>query len=233
MADARRVVLQSIRDNLAASASHEPARRARLPVVEDVSVLTVEPDSAPVDSVARFKERLAAVGGGCIQAAGETEAAEALARILGDADAKRVVASNERVVASNAPLVARVMERAGRGGAATIDGLPREALFSLDAGVTTAQWGIAESGTLVLESAVEQHRLLSLVPPIHIALLPVEHVCDSLGTVLSRIGPAPDSAAMRSHAITLITGPSRSADIELTLTIGVHGPKALFVILVG
>ena len=134
---------------------------------------------------------------------------------------------------SDAPLVARVVEAIR--GAHTVAGvhrLSREDLFACDAGITTAQWAIAETGTLVLESAREKSRLLSLVPIIHVALLPAGRICDSLGEALERLrqGGGGDRSP-DSHAITLITGPSRTSDIELTLTIGVHGPQAVHVIL--
>jgi L-lactate dehydrogenase complex protein LldG len=105
-----------------------------------------------------------------------------------------------------------------------LEHLSRDELFACDAGVTTAQWGIAETGTLVLESARERSRLISLVPPIHVALLSTRCICDSLGDALARV-------SITSHAITFITGPSRTSDIELTLVVGVHGPQTVHVLL--
>ena len=90
--------------------------------------------------------------------------------------------------------------------------------------MTTAQWGIAETGTLVLESARERSRLASLVPPMHVALLSTSRICPSLAGALARVDVA-------SHAITLITGPSRTSDIELTLVVGVHGPQVVHILL--
>ena len=85
--------------------------------------------------------------------------------------------------------------------------------------------GIAETGTLVLESARERSRLLSLVPPIHVAVLSTRCICESLGDALARVRQG------ASHAITFITGPSRTSDIELTLVVGVHGPQTVHVLL--
>ena len=70
-------------------------------------------------------------------------------------------------------------------------------------------------------------RLVSLVPPLHIALLPTERLLGTMADSLAAVhtnGPAP--------TITFITGPSRTADIELTLVVGVHGPRELHVVLV-
>jgi len=203
---ARDQILQSIRENLAASApdamTHAPSDHAaperRVPIPE------------PVDVVERFTTQLDAVGAQWTLVRGEVEAARALRRILSDAGARRVAGSD-------APLVARLLpERLTR--------LTRDELFTCDAGVTTAQWGIAETGTLVLESAGERSRLASLVPPMHVALLSTSRICASLADALDRVDVA-------SHAITLITGPSRTSDIELTLVVGVHGPQVVHILL--
>jgi L-lactate dehydrogenase complex protein LldG len=101
-------------------------------------------------------------------------------------------------------------------------------IFGFDVGITTAQAAIAETGTLVLESAAERHRLVSLVPPVHIAIIAASRIAASLGEALALLREGKDL----SPAVTFITGPSRTADIELTLTIGVHGPQELYVIVV-
>jgi L-lactate utilization protein LutC len=168
---------------------------------------------------ARFTERLVAVGAQCTVVSGEAEAAGALAGILSGAGARRVVGSD-------APLVQRLLRPLrDRCEISALERLSRADLFACDVGVTTAQWGIAETGTLVLESARERSRLLSLVPPIHVALLSSRCICESLGEALTRVRQA------GSHAITFITGPSRTSDIELTLVVGVHGPQTVHVLL--
>jgi L-lactate dehydrogenase complex protein LldG len=104
-------------------------------------------------------------------------------------------------------------------------------LFDCDLGVTGAQWAVAETGTLVLESDAERHRLASLVPAAHVALVEARRVRQTLGEVLREIdGRGPEGL---SRAITFITGPSRTSDIELTLAIGVHGPAELYVVIIG
>ena len=104
---------------------------------------------------------------------------------------------------------------------------PRSDLFKSDVGVTSAQAGIAETGTLVLDSSVDRNRLVSLVPPVHIAILDASRIYTTLGETLAAL----QSGEELSPAITFITGPSRTADIELTLAIGVHGPQELYVII--
>jgi L-lactate dehydrogenase complex protein LldG len=224
---ARRQILSAIRENLDKGA--EGRGTAREGALETVPRPAAPSSALPRPAlVARFTEQLAAVGAQFTVAHGEAEAARGLARILTDAGVRQVVGSD-------APLVQRLLGAGGGDGFVVqrIDGLSRDELFQCDAGVTTAQWGIAETGTLVLESARERNRLLSLVPPIHVALLSTSCICDSLGEALAwvRSTEGDPAARLASHAITLITGPSRSADIELTLVIGVHGPQAVHVLL--
>ena len=198
---ARDQILRSIREHLAASPPPAPVP----PVPRPPS--SVEDGPNLVD---RFTSQLESVGAQWTLVRGEAEAARAVRRVLSDVGAKRVAGSD-------APLVARLLPE-------RLVDLSRDELFSCDAGVTTAQWGIAETGTLVLESARERSRLASLVPPVHVAILSTRCICPSLGDALVRVDPA-------SHAITLITGPSRTSDIELTLVVGVHGPQTVHVLL--
>src|SRR5439155_26952553 len=103
-------------------------------------------------------------------------------------------------------------------------------LFNYDVGITTAQAAIAETGTLVLEAETERHRLVSLLPPVHIAIVYSRDIVLTIGDALSQLRG--NERKQMSRAITFITGPSRTADIELTLTVGVHGPKQLHVIVI-
>lgn len=97
-------------------------------------------------------------------------------------------------------------------------------------GITTAFCAIAETGTVVVCSGAAGGRIESLLPPVHIALLRVSRLVPGLPEAIELLEGSGQLA--RSSAVTFITGPSRTADIELTLTIGVHGPKQLFIILV-
>ena len=214
--DARREILSAIRENLARGSS--PPVPLSVPETGDV-LSSPSPEGREGQGVRTFTERLAAVGAQCSVVRGEAEAAGALAGILSGAGARRVVGSD-------APLVQRLLRPLrDRFEMAALDRLSRDDLFACDVGVTTAQWGIAETGTLVLESARERSRLLSLVPPIHVAVLSTRCICESLGDALDRVRQA------ASHAITFITGPSRTSDIELTLVVGVHGPQTVHVLL--
>src|SRR5436853_1298299 len=103
----------------------------------------------------------------------------------------------------------------------------KRTLINIDAGVTTADYAIADTGTLVLVSGSEQHRLISLMPPLHICLLKQDSILPNLAELIYRVNDGPYSKTRPPLVMTFITGPSRTADIELTLTIGVHGPREL------
>ncbi len=94
-----------------------------------------------------------------------------------------------------------------------------------DAGVTGVDAALAETGTIVVNSGPGKSRLVPLLPPVHIALAPTSRLTADLFTwTAGRSGGMPAS-------LTLISGPSKTADIEQTMAIGVHGPKRLIVIL--
>ena len=86
--------------------------------------------------------------------------------------------------------------------------------------------GIAETGSIVVTSANNRAVQVSLLPARHVAILSTSNIFETLDDFFNGIGDTIPSN------ITFITGPSRTADIELTLTIGVHGPEKLFIILV-
>ena len=106
----------------------------------------------------------------------------------------------------------------------------RRALAELDpvqVGLTGAMAGLADTGSIVLASGAGRGRLVSLLPPVHIALLSRRRLYPSLPSFLEA---HPGSVTQGSNLV-IITGPSRTADIEMTLTHGVHGPREVHVIL--
>ena len=90
-----------------------------------------------------------------------------------------------------------------------------------DLGITEADYLLPETGTLVLRSSAEKSRAVSLLPRIHLAIVRPEMLRADMHQVFAE--------AKEHHYLVFITGPSRTADIELTVTLGVHGPKNLYV----
>lgn len=168
--------------------------------------------------LATFTSMLTRVGGTVDVVADLAAARARLAALLAEADAQTVACSDAPELRDLLPAAVRTLPHDA----------PRDALLAADCGLTSAQFGIAETGTLVLCSGDERHRLASLLPARHICLLPRSRLCGTLAEVLAAVhrdGPP------RSRTITFVTGPSRTADIELTLVVGVHGPKFLHVLL--
>ena len=91
----------------------------------------------------------------------------------------------------------------------------------VDLGITEVDYAIAETGTLCLLSSELRPRAVSLLPRVHLAILSKEVLRPSLLDVFKE--------AQHQPYMVFITGPSRTADIELIVTLGVHGPKKLYV----
>lgn len=98
-------------------------------------------------------------------------------------------------------------------------------MASCDLGITEADYLLPETGTLVLRSSTERPRATSLLPRIHLSIVRPEMLRPDLHQIFAE--------AKNSHYLVFITGPSRTADIELTVTLGVHGPKSLHVWMLG
>ena len=101
----------------------------------------------------------------------------------------------------------------------------REAMAAVEVGITTADYALADTGSLVI---FRESRLLSLLPPCHIAVIESSRIVPSLDDVF-RLHPLPGD---ESSAMVVITGPSRTADIEMRLVRGVHGPGEIHVIVI-
>jgi L-lactate dehydrogenase complex protein LldG len=138
--------------------------------------------------------------------------------------------AGKTAVASNAPFLADC-------GIATLPGVRsgitdreelRELCATVDVGITSADYALADTGTLVLLSSPREARMISLLPPAHIAVVPRARILTGLDELFALLpNPAESTSSM-----VLITGPSRTADIEQILVRGVHGPGVLSVVVV-
>ena len=93
-------------------------------------------------------------------------------------------------------------------------------------GISQMDWALTDTGSLVQDQSAVEQRLVSSLTGIHIALVPSGNILDGKAPLFARINPH------TSRYIAFITGPSRTADIERVLTIGVHGPDRLIIIFV-
>ncbi len=103
------------------------------------------------------------------------------------------------------------------------------AVRTIEVGIGGADYALADTGTLVIFSARSSGRWISLAPDIHIVLLPVDRILSSLDEIFDRLTLAGNLSTLGS-AVIFITGASRTADIELKLVMGAHGPKELHVV---
>jgi L-lactate dehydrogenase complex protein LldG len=95
-----------------------------------------------------------------------------------------------------------------------------------DAEVSEASYGLAETGSVVLMSSPDEPRARSLLPPVHVSLLREGRILPGLAELFEALGGELPSA------LAIVTGPSRSADIEQRLVVGVHGPGEVHVVLI-
>ncbi|MEE9257147.1 MAG: LUD domain-containing protein, partial [bacterium] len=215
----------------------EVVRRARraLDMAHGFSHAPAEAPPGPLpeveipDPTARFREELEAVGGYTYSPASVQEVKEIVL------DLARRWPDQPVAVSGSLPLPAAdwLAEE-------NIEVIPppspgedaRKSVARAGLGITDARWAIAETGTLVLFSESRGPRLFSLLPEVHLALVPEGRIVRHLSAMGPRIHDAlSDEGGSPPSCVNLITGASRSADIGLTLVQGVHGPKEVHVII--
>lgn len=113
-----------------------------------------------------------------------------------------------------------------------LDSNNKAELAEADVGITGVDYAISDSGTLVIFSDHYNSRSISLLPPVHIAILEERLILKDIHHLFYILRENHRDITDISSCITFITGPSRTADIELNLTLGVHGPGKLIVFLI-
>ena len=106
-----------------------------------------------------------------------------------------------------------------------------ETLDEAELGISGADYGLADTGTLVLRALSGQDRSASLLPPSHVAILEAERILPGSDDFLVKLQLEMAENGRLDSCLSLITGPSKTADIELNLILGIHGPKDLHVII--
>jgi L-lactate dehydrogenase complex protein LldG len=205
-------ILHKTRTAIGRSAGQPPAPldppRIRIPAMD------------PQTRLRRFTEALENLGGVVHSVESPGEALACVQSLL----------QGKTAVASNAPILAELGITALQGVSTGIseEATLRNLCASAAAGITGADYALADTGTLVLFSSPEEARMISLLPPLHLAVIRRDQILTGLDELLS-LAPLP---ADRSSSLVLITGPSRTADIEQILIRGVHGPGEIHVVVV-
>jgi len=188
----------------------------------------------------RFRREFERVGGDFHRVATVADVPGLVARIARERGGRRVVTWHPTALGVDltSGLAAQGLESLTMPAAGGGDGPERTALrdkiAAAEIGLTGADLAIAETGSLVLVSGGGRPRSTALLPPYHVAVFDREALVESLeqaGVCFEAWHEGPAEPG-RGAAIHVITGPSRTADIELTLTRGVHGPKEVHAIFV-
>ena len=191
-------------------------RKAGDPVPAPPPLRLVVPEMAVAERIASFGERFEALNGKLRVVPTREAAGVAVEEIL----------NGRAALASNAPFLAEcgLKARTGFRDRAEL----KAACAEIPVGITSAPYALAATGTLVMLSSDEEQRLVSLLPPAHIAVIPASRILVNLDELFVSV-PMP---ADLTSALVFITGPSRTADIEQILVRGVHGPGEVHVVIV-
>jgi L-lactate dehydrogenase complex protein LldG len=233
--------LRRIRTEMGRTAGLFPAETAARPERprERLELLRRELSERWPQNLERFRHEFERVGGVLHRVATVAEVPDAVARVAHERSMRRVVAWHADVLGVDVagPLAARGLETSAAPGvevAAAERERRRAVAAAADLGVTGVDLAIAETGTLVVLSGVGRPRSASLLPACHVAVFDRDVLVESLAHAGLALEAWHEDAApeWRGASINFITGPSRTADIELTLTRGVHGPKEVHAVFV-
>ncbi len=186
-------------------------------------------ESAPIeDPPARFIEELEALGGHARRVESLEEAREYVLSLARERGAERLIRWD-----------VEELEALGVDGPLAEAGVEvtlwrdledfREVAARADIGLSTAEWAIADTGSLVLTSGPGKGRTVTLLPPTYVAVVPAEKV---LRTVPEAVEKYAGDGGLPANVV-FHTGPSRSGDIEMEIFVGMHGPGDVHVVLVG
>jgi L-lactate dehydrogenase complex protein LldG len=225
--NAREQILKNLRQN-PLQASQKPA----LPAHHDASIYR-SVEAARRNPLHAFAQKIAALKGEFYHVQDEPAAArtlrELLSRVVSPANKSGAAARHrqvllDRIFAADSWLQENVQ---------LIDGqkISSPAFADFAVGITAVDFLVARTGSLVLSTATAGGRRLSVLPPFHLAIATTEQVVISLDEALQLYSERGEQN--RSSYATIITGPSRTSDIEKILVLGAHGPKRLAVIIIG
>jgi L-lactate dehydrogenase complex protein LldG len=220
MSEHREAMLRRIRE--AAAAGNRAGGSPPLPERGGVGY-----QGAGDDLVERFREEFTRAGGQLHVVADRAEVANTVAEFVRSRSIRRLLLGCGELLDS-LPLV-QLLHHAGVEVASPglVEGSQRGTRFAAEMGVTEVDYLVAETGSVVVASRPEHPRSLSLLPPIHVAVAERRQLIADLFDLFELLGGEDLPACL-----SIITGPSKTGDIELRLVTGVHGPGEVHVVLV-
>lgn len=221
--DSREQILATIRAAVGTAARRD---RASAPEFD----LRTSVQETRVDLTERFQSEMIRIGGRIHHATSAESVCAYIEQVAEAEGAKTVICSNTRV-ADEFDIANRL---AAKGIAFIAEPSQADIVTTAaraEIGVTGVDYALAETGSLVLVARAGQPRSVSLLPPVHIALIRPEQIIRGFDELFALLRADFEATGVKS-AVTFITGPSRTADIELTLVVGVHGPQQLHALLV-
>lgn len=207
--------------------------RVRQATVKGRSFRVTTPDSFPdqlayvgasPSSFLCLKRELESVGAKVYCVSGKTEVQDCLNRVLEKTKPQSVLSWTHPVIDK---YEIRSLLRERHVTLCSPDDQDTDRRFKADMGISSVDWAIAETGSLIVCSKPEQPTDVSLLPPIHLALVEEAQILPDIFDLFTLLPPQ----GLPSN-LGFITGPSKTGDIELKLTTGVHGPKELLVVLI-
>jgi L-lactate dehydrogenase complex protein LldG len=219
-------ILASIKDALGAGArsnEHAPAASETVPVAQSAH---------RAELASTFARELEEVGGKFLGILTPAEVTNRIVTLAGELGAK-TVAIGQGVV-SDMDAIGEALERADFRLVRTVPvadterAAMRARVADAELGVAEADFAIASTGTLAVVSTANRPSSLTLLPPASLVIVQIDRVMANLAAVLAEMG----ADGVAANRLTLITGPSRTADIEKRIVLGVHGPKSLHALVV-
>jgi len=209
----------------------EPVPSAPSDLDQLVSEIKKDCEQRRGELIEQFQSELTRVGGRFHRATTAEAAFQYIEEVASVRQAKRIIAWETKVI-DDIDLSGKLEEKGIEVLTETADQEFIPAAAASDIGVSGVDFALADTGTLVLLARKGQARSISLLPPVHIAVVKPEQLLSGLSDLFPLLRREAEAEGRDlSSAITFITGPSRTADIELTLVVGVHGPQQLHVVL--
>jgi L-lactate dehydrogenase complex protein LldG len=219
MTDTRQLFLERVRQALRMGA--QPGASPQIEPRGNIGYQGAGPDAA-----ARFCQQFTAAGGQAHPVANRAIAIDKVLELVIALDAQRILLGSGRFV--DALGLHERLKLAG----CDVDSVDaaRDTFFAANIGISGVDYLVAETGSLVFLARPSEPRSLSLLPPVHIAVASVEQIIPDLFDLFDLASVREDGTP--PSCISIITGPSKTGDIELKLVTGVHGPGEIHVILI-